>query len=146
MGIPFFGSSRRSPEPQGHGGYFSLDDRGAQAPAWDDWDARLDRIERGVAVEEKRRLKWFQRAYWRDRSWGWWIVRGVSAVLMLFFVLLAWLALTAPLSKSLQPIVPPEITLTAADGTPIARKGAIIAAPVKVANLPPHVIQAFLAI
>ena len=145
MGIPFFGSSRRSPEPEAHGGYFSLDAR-ARGPVWDEWDARLDRIERGVAVEEKRRLKWFQRSYWRDRSWGWWIVRGIAAIFMLFFVLLAWLAFTAPLSKSLQPIVPPEITLTAADGTPIARKGAVVDAPVEMDKLPPHVRQAFLAI
>jgi len=142
MGI--FSLSPRG-EPHPGRGYFSLDGR-AGAPAWEDWDARLDRIERGVAVEEKRRLKWFQRSYWRDRSWGWWIVRAIAAVLMLFFVLLAWLALTAPLSKSLQPIVPPEITLTAADGTPIARKGAVVDAPVEIRKLPPHVKQAFLAI
>ena len=132
-------------EPAPHRGYFSLDDR-HDTLNYDDWDSRLDRVERGVAIEEKRRLKWFQRSYWRDRSWGWWIVRGIAAVLMLFFVLLAWLALTAPLSKSLQPIVPPEITLTAADGTPIARKGAVVDAPVEVRKLPPHVRQAFLAI
>ena len=145
MGIPFFGSSPGAPEPQPHRGYFSLDDR-VRAPAWADWDARLDRLDRGVAIEEKRGLKWFQRSYWRERSWGWWIVRGIAAAFMLFFVLLAWLAFTAPLSKSLQPIVPPEITLTAADGTPIARKGAVVDAPVEIRKLPAHVKQAFLAI
>jgi penicillin-binding protein 1A len=144
MGIPFFGS-RRGAEPEPHRGYFSLDDR-ATTPAYDDWDARLDRVEWGLAAEEKRRLKWFQRAYWRDRSKGWWIVRAIAALLSLFFLLLFWLALTAPLSKSLKPIVPPEITLTAADGTPIARKGAVVDAPVQMAKLPPHVKQAFLAI
>jgi penicillin-binding protein 1A len=54
--------------------------------------------------------------------------------------------LTAPLSKSLQPIVPPQLTLLAADGTPIARSGATVADPVKVRDLPPHVGLAFLAI
>src|SRR5690349_7970679 len=112
MGIPFFGSPRRSPEPEQHRGYFALDDR-FESPDYDDWDARLDRLEHGVAAEEKRRLRWFQRSYWRDRSWGWWIVRGIAAFLSLFFLLLFWLAITAPLSKSLKPIVPPEITLTA---------------------------------
>jgi penicillin-binding protein 1A len=141
MGI--FSPHRHDAEPPR--GYFALDDR-APSPAWDDWDARLDQVERGVASEEKRRLKWSQRSYWRDRSRGWWIVRGIAALLMLFFLLLAWLALTAPLSKSLQPIVPPEITLTAADGTPIARKGAVVDAPVEMRKLPPHVRQAFLAI
>ena len=145
MDIPFFGASRRSPEPEGHRGYFSLDERSPR-PDYDDWDARLDQVEWGVAAGQKRGLKWFQRSYWRDRGWGWWIVRGIAAVLALFFVLLAWLAFTAPLSKSLKPIVPPEITLTAADGTPIARKGAVVDAPVEMRKLPAHVRQAFLAI
>ena len=144
MGIPFFGS-RKQAEPREHRGYYSLDDR-FDTPAWDAWEQRLDEVERGVAVEEKRRVKWFQRSYWTGRGGGWWIVRGIAAFLMLFFVVLAWLAFTAPLSKSLQPIVPPEITLTAADGTPIARKGAVVEAPVEMADLPPHVRQAFLAI
>lgn len=65
---------------------------------------------------------------------------------MLFLILLAWLAITAPLSKSLQPIAPPEITLLAADGTPIARSGAVVEEPVVVERLPEHVVQAFLAI
>lgn len=144
MGIPFFGPRRRSEAPP-HRGYFALDER-VGGPDYDEWDRRLDQLEWGVAAEEKRRLKWFQRGYWRQRSRTWWIVRAIAALFMLFFVLLAWLALTAPLSKSLAPIVPPEITLTAADGTPIARKGAVVDAPVRIAELPPHVRQAFLAI
>jgi len=145
MGIPFFGSRGGRAEPDSHRGYFSLDER-AGGPDYDDWDRRLDQLEWGVAAEEKRRLKWFQRAYWQGRGRGWWIVRAIAGLLGLFFLLLAWLAFTAPLSKSLQPIVPPEITLTAADGTPIARKGAVVDAPVEMAKLPPHVKQAFLSI
>lgn len=145
MGIPFFGSTRRNAEGPLHRGYYSLDDR-FEGPDYEAWDERLDRVDRGLADEEKRRLRWFRRGYWRERSWGWWIVRAIAALLALFFVLLAWLAFTAPLSKSLQPIVPPEITLTAADGTPIARKGAVVDAPVEVGKLPPHVRDAFLAI
>src|SRR5690606_27760133 len=80
------------------------------------------------------------------RTRWWWIKRGLLVVLGLFLVLLAWLAVTAPLSKSLQPIVPPQLTLLAADGTPIARNGAIVDQPVDVSELPPHVVQAFLAI
>ena len=49
-------------------------------------------------------------------------------------LLVGWLAITAPLSKSLQPIAPPQLTLLAADGTPIARRGAIVDAPVKVSE------------
>jgi penicillin-binding protein 1A len=66
--------------------------------------------------------------------------------LFCFFLLVGWLAITAPLSKSLQPISPPEITLLAANGTPIARNGAIVEAPVKVSKLPGHVAEAFIAI
>ena len=60
-------------------------------------------------------------------------------------MLAAWLAITAPLSKSLEPIAAAQITLLAADGTPIARNGAITDEPVTVSALPPHVIEAFLA-
>ena len=146
MGFPFTRSSQRDAAQASHPGYSSLDDPRGAAPNFADWDARLDRVERGFALEEKRRQRWWERDYWRGRGRGWWIVRAIAALLSLFFLLLFWLALTAPLSKSLQPIVPPEITLTAADGTPIARKGAVVDAPVKMADLPPHVRQAFLAI
>ncbi|HVR90730.1 MAG TPA: transglycosylase domain-containing protein [Novosphingobium sp.] len=80
------------------------------------------------------------------RSRWWWFRRISAGLCALFVVLVAWLALTAPLSKSLQPLVPPQLTLLAADGTPIARTGAVVAEPVKVKGLPPHVVQAFLAI
>ncbi len=75
-----------------------------------------------------------------------WIRRGIAVLLALFILILLWLAITAPLSKSLQPIAPPRITLLASDGTPIARNGAIVDRPVKIKELPPHVAQAFLAI
>lgn len=68
---------------------------------------------------------------------------------VLFFILLAllaWLTITAPLSKSLEPIAPPQITLLASDGTPIARSGAVVDKPVQAAELPDHVKQAFMAI
>ena len=76
----------------------------------------------------------------------WWITRFLASMLLLFTLLLLWLAITAPLSKSLQPIAPPRITLLASDGTPIARNGAIVDKPVDVSTLPPHVVQAFLSI
>jgi len=80
------------------------------------------------------------------RTRGWWIRKGLLALLVLFLLVVAWLAITAPLSKSLQPIAPPQLTLLAADGTPIARNGANVDRPVEVEALPPHVVQAFLAI
>ncbi|WP_446654289.1 transglycosylase domain-containing protein [Blastomonas sp.] len=80
------------------------------------------------------------------RTRGWWAKRVLAGLFALFLILLAWLAITAPLSKSLEPIAPPEITLLAADGTPIARSGAVVEEPVAVDRLPPHVVEAFLAI
>ncbi len=75
-----------------------------------------------------------------------WIKRGFQTIFVLVAVAIVWLILTAPLSKSLQPIAPPRLTLVTADGQPIARNGAIIDRPVKATDLPPHVAQAFLAI
>lgn len=80
------------------------------------------------------------------RRWGRWVVRGLAAMVVVFVLLVAWLAVTAPLSKSLQPPTPPSITLLAADGTPIAKRGAIVGKPVDAAKLPKYVPQAFIAI
>ena len=97
--------------------------------------------------EDKRKdQRWWQRAYWRERGKLWWVVRGLAGALALFILLVGYLAITAPLSKSLQPIAPPQITLLASDGTPIARNGAVVDEPVEVGKLPPHVVEAFLAI
>jgi penicillin-binding protein 1A len=147
MGV--FDSFRRKPEPElgggSHRGYYALHD-GLDEPDYDDWDDRLDRLERAVGLEEQRRLRWWQRAYWQGRRKRWWAARIIAGTIALFIVLVAWLAITAPLSKSLEPIAAPQVTLLAADGTPIARNGAETDEPVKVADLPPHVVQAFLAI
>ena len=115
-------------------------------PAFDEWDAKLGLVDEALATEEKRRLRWWQRDYWRQRSKLWWTGRGVLAFLATFALLIGWLTFTAPLSKSLEPIAPPQVTLLASDGTPIARQGAIVEAPVRVKDLPPHVVQAFIAI
>ncbi len=144
MGVidSIFRRRRSEPEVQGHRGYYSLHD-GLDDDAW---DARWDDLDSAVARTEKERLRAWQIDYWRDRRKRWWAVRIVAALIGLFLVLVAWLAITAPLSKSLEPIAPPQITLLAADGTPIARNGAITDEPVDVSNLPPHVVEAFLAI
>src|SRR3569623_1104447 len=82
----------------------------------------------------------------KGRTRWWWISRGIAAFFALFFLLIAWLAVTAPLSKSLQPIAPPELTLLAADGTPSARNGAVVDRPVTIKALPDYVPEAFIAI
>jgi len=120
--------------------------RAAPAPDYAKWDESLARLDDAVEIEERRRLRWWQRQYWRSRGKLWWTVRGIAAALLAFFALIGWLAVTAPLSKSLEPIAAPQVTLLASDGTPIARSGAMVAEPVEIANLPPHVPQAFMAI
>lgn len=72
-----------------------------------------------------------------------WIVAAGLAMLML---MVGWLAVTAPLSRSLRPIAPPSISLMSQDGHLIARRGAVIDTPVTIAQLPAHVPQAFMAI
>ncbi len=89
---------------------------------------------------------WWQRLLKGKHSRWWWVSRGVVAMLFVFILLVGWLAITAPLSKSLEPIAAPQITLLASDGTPIARNGAVVDEPVEVAKLPEHVTQPFLAI
>ncbi|MET0307545.1 MAG: transglycosylase domain-containing protein [Sphingomonas sp.] len=82
----------------------------------------------------------------KRRNWLKWATRAAAALIVLFVVAVGWLALTAPLSKSLKPPAPPSITLLAEDGTPIARRGAVIGQPVDASKLPKHVREAFVAI
>ena len=84
-------------------------------------------------------------ALYKPSIWRW-VSRGAAVMIVLFVLAVGWLALTAPLSKSLQPPAPPSITLLAADGTPIARRGAVIGEPVTASKLPAHVRNAFVAI
>jgi penicillin-binding protein 1A len=77
------------------------------------------------------------------RTRGWNIA---AALLAMFLLLVAYLAVTAPLSKSLQPIAAPGLTLLSESGRPIARRGAVTDDPVDVTKLPDHVGGAFLAI
>jgi penicillin-binding protein 1A len=72
--------------------------------------------------------------------------RALLVFAILFVLAVAWLAVTAPLSKSLEPINAPSLTILAANGEPIARRGAIIDEPVDVTRLPRHVWQPFVAI
>ena len=83
----------------------------------------------------------------KKRRWGRVIVRTLAAFVVLFVILVGWLAVTAPLSKSLQPPTPPSITLLANDGvTPIAKRGAIVDKAVDASKLPKYVAEAFIAI
>jgi penicillin-binding protein 1A len=84
----------------------------------------------------------------RDGPWitrrrlKWAAVGAVGA----FLALVLLLFITAPLSKSLQPITAPSLTLLSAEGVPIARRGAVVEAPVDAAKLPKRVTEPFIAI
>lgn len=125
--------------------FYSLQD----APG-DRWAARLEQIDRYLGATKPPEVDATEGPQpaggKKKRGRWWWISRGLLALFGLFVLTVLWLAITAPLSKSLQPIAPPEVTLLAADGTPIARTGAIVDKPVAVAKLPPHVVHAFIAI
>jgi penicillin-binding protein 1A len=74
------------------------------------------------------------------------VKRVIKIAALLFALAILWLVVTAPLSRSLGPVAAPSITILSAEGEPIARRGAVIGAPVDVMRLPPHVGQAFIAI
>jgi penicillin-binding protein 1A len=112
----------------------------------DDLSARLKALEQEIAASSAREQFAPEDAPRRRRGKRWWAVRILAALLFVFILIVGWLAVTAPLSKSLKPIAPAQITLLASDGTPIARNGANIEEPVRIAELPDHVPQAFLAI
>jgi penicillin-binding protein 1A len=63
-----------------------------------------------------------------------------------FALLLAWLVITAPLSRAMEPLENPALLLLSEDGRPIARRGAIKEAPVDVTRLDPLTPAAFVAI
>jgi len=89
-----------------------------------------------TTAKQRRPLRWWLR----------WMMRGLGVFILLLVVAIGWLALTAPLSKSLEPPAPPSITLLSAEGTPIAERGANIGKPVDATKLPAHVTEAFMAI
>lgn len=100
-----------------------------QAPAS---DVDVIETEEGPVVQPPR---------WRERL----VKRVLIGLGLLFLALFAWLALTAPLSRSLEPIAAPSLTILSAQGEPIARRGAVIGEPVDVSQLPEHVARAFVA-
>ena len=64
----------------------------------------------------------------------------------LFFLTIIWLAITAPLSRALEPLPDPALLLLSDEGRPIALRGAIKEAPVDVTKLNPLTPAAFVAI
>ncbi|OYY73177.1 MAG: penicillin-binding protein [Sphingomonas sp. 28-63-12] len=132
------------PPPQGYAGHARGDAADADQDDWEAWD-QDDGYEDSHFDPNGRDYSTNLPVAYRPGRWRW-AIRAMAAGVMLFVLAVGWLALTAPLSKSLQPPAPPSVTLLAADGTPIARRGATIGKPVDAATLPSHVTNAFLAI
>jgi penicillin-binding protein 1A len=82
------------------------------------------------------------RRAWRVRM----IKRGIKLFFLVLLLIIAWLTITAPLSRSLGNPDAPSLTILSAEGEPIARRGSTIGEPVDVTQLPPHVGLAFVAI
>jgi penicillin-binding protein 1A len=74
-----------------------------------------------------------------------WVI-ALYAVSLILLVTLAWLIVTAPLSRALEPLDDPALLLVSADGHPIARRGALKEAPVDVDKLDPLTAAAFVSI
>ncbi len=127
---------RRAPDPEAEADDAEWDDEEWEED-WDEDDADAGSGKRGYSTN-------LPVAY-RPGRWRWGI-RAAAAAVVLFVLAVGWLALTAPLSKSLQPPTPPSITLLASNGTPIARRGATIGKPVNAEKLPAHVTNAFIAV
>ncbi len=79
----------------------------------------------------------------RRRRWWPMVLYAISGI---FFVILIWLIVTAPLSRALEPLDDPAILLLSQGGRPIARRGAVKEAPVDVAKLNSVTPEAFVAI
>jgi penicillin-binding protein 1A len=111
-------------------------------------EPELETVEDDAAVRPVPEVSSARPRLWLQRPWitrervKWAGIGLVGAFLLLIVVLF----ITAPLSKSLQPITAPSLTLLSAEGVPIARRGAVVEAPVDAAKLPPRVVQPFLAI
>jgi penicillin-binding protein 1A len=71
---------------------------------------------------------------------------ALYAISGLLLLTLAWLIVTAPLSRALEPLDDPAMLFLSDDGQPIARRGAIKEAPVDVTKLDPLTPAAFVAI
>ncbi|MDB5446931.1 MAG: penicillin-binding protein [Phenylobacterium sp.] len=83
-----------------------------------------------------------RRRFWTFRR----IVTSLFVLAATLVLLVAWLSWRLPVSRALDPLPSPALVLVSADGHPFARRGAVKDRPVEVAQLPPQVPAAFVAI
>ena len=84
----------------------------------------------------QRLREWMRTHPWRAAGIG-------AAALLLVFTWLSW---ALPLSRALDPLPEATLVLLDSEGTPFARRGELKDEPVDVRTLPPHVVEAVLAI
>ena len=94
--------------------------RRSKTPAPTDIDGRLAAFDRAYAGMFPNEPKPWEssanadqpvspaRARLMGKTRWWWFTRASAGLLLLFILIVFWLAVTAPLSKSLQPIAPPQ--------------------------------------
>ena len=92
------------PETAGHGGYYPLYDSpgsmwgddededdvryrsGSRQPGYAEWDRQLEQldtqIEQQAEREQRRRQRWWQPSYWRNRGKLWWAGRIVAGLIL----------------------------------------------------------------
>jgi penicillin-binding protein 1A len=102
------------------------------------WD-RLPHRVTDLAGDARRRWR-----DWSPRRRHLAIAAGGVVLAMVAFV--AWAGWKLPVDRALAPLPEPTLVLLDVDGEPFARRGAYKEAPVRARDLPPHVVQAVLAI
>jgi len=75
-----------------------------------------------------------------------WLKISLYATFVFLVAVIAWLVISAPLGRALEPLDDPAMLLLSEEGRPIARRGAIKEAPVEAARLDPLTPAAFIAI
>ena len=99
--------------------------------------ARVDALIAAYDAPPPRPRRGFIRRWWKP----------ILAALLLTIVALGiWLVVTAPLGRALEPLKNPSLVLLDDAGQPIARRGDYKEAPVTIAELPPYVPAAIVAI
>jgi penicillin-binding protein 1A len=74
------------------------------------------------------------------------LVIGLAWLSILLLIGVVWLSWSLPLSRALEPRPNPAVVLISVDGQAFARRGAYKEPPIGVKALPPHVVNAFLAV
>lgn len=98
-----------------------------------------------AASDPARRRRWMPGWFARRSRLGKVAIAGSLGVLLLLVVASLVASATLPLSRSLQPLPDPALTFLDANGEVFARRGGYKEAPVTFEEIPPHLIDALVA-